>query len=434
MRRKRQWHRPYGLRAGFGISLLLSGLLCGFLFWGMYGLSETVSDRLSEKQDFNRIRLEKQWKSLQNYVNKNGVSTVSLDKLEKWERKQPVILLELYDEDRCVYSSVHEPPEHLFQYGAGEEEGHSTPIRLADGTVTAILYSDFTYQYYVFGTALSFVLSLTLFIALFLHSTRRLIRYICQLNDEVQILEGGDLGYTITVQGNDEITDLAKSMNRMKNSLREQMETEQQIYQASRRLITEMSHDLRTPLTGILLYLEILRSHRYETEDQLRDYLDRIDTKAKHMKLLSDHLFEYALDGSLERKSEANEMERAFKEPLESFMDDLSAAGCAITADLEWERCLVRIRPDEVRRIFENIASNIVKYADRSAAIRIGTVYTDRFCGFTVLNVCAAENTAEESSGIGLESIRAAMERMGGICTVEMTESLFEITLLFPVI
>ena len=49
----------------------------------MYGLSETVSDRLSEKQDFNRIRLEKQWKSLQNYVNKNGVSTVSLDKLGK---------------------------------------------------------------------------------------------------------------------------------------------------------------------------------------------------------------------------------------------------------------------------------------------------------------------------------------------------------------
>ncbi len=118
--------------------------------------------------------------------------------------------------------------------------------------------------------------------------------------------------------------------------------------------------------------------------------------------------------------------------PLGSFMDDLSAAGCTITADLEWERCLVRVRPDEVRRIFENIASNIAKYADKSAAIRIGTVYTDRFCGFTVLNACAAENTASESTGIGMESIRAAMRRMGGICTVEMTESLYEITLLFP--
>jgi signal transduction histidine kinase len=419
-----------------GLSLLLSGLLCALVFCCLYRLSENLTEEYAGNVDFERAQLRKQRDDLQRFADRNGVSTSSLEKLKKWESRHPVILLELYDGTNCIYSSIHDS-EGFYELPfcmelAEADSGNAFSVRLQDRTVTAVLFSDFTYRYYLLGTALSFALSLTLFVVLFLCSIGRLIRYICTLNKEVQILEGGDLGYTVTVQGNDEITDLAKSMNRMKDSLREQKETEQQIYQASRRLITEMSHDLRTPLTGILLYLEILRSHRYETEDQLRDYLDRIDTKAKHMKLLSDHLFEYALDGSLERKSESVEMERAFKEPLGSFMDDLSAAGCTITADLEWERCLVRVRPDEVRRIFENIASNIAKYADKSAAIRIGTVYTDRFCGFTVLNACAAENTASESTGIGMESIRAAMRRMGGICTVEMTESLYEITLLFP--
>ena len=117
----------------------------------------------------------------------------------------------------------------------------------------------------------------------------------------MQILEGGNLEYEVSVEGNDELTDLANSMNRMRLSFQQQMENEQQLYLANRKLITEMSHDLRTPLTGIMLYLEILRSHRYTTEEELQDYLEKIAAKAHHMKVISDHLFEYSLEHTAEK-------------------------------------------------------------------------------------------------------------------------------------
>lgn len=71
---------------------------------------------------------------------------------------------------------------------------------MADMEVLTVLYSDFTYQYYVIGTSVSAIFALVLFILLFLHSSRRLIHYICRLNEEVQILEGGNLEYQVSVQ------------------------------------------------------------------------------------------------------------------------------------------------------------------------------------------------------------------------------------------
>ena len=87
---------------------------------------------------------------------------------------------------------------------------------------------------------------------------------------------------------------------------------------------------------------------------------------------------------------------------------------------------------DELSRIFENILSNIVKYADPEREIRLSAVSTEKYFGVSVQNACAAEPAGGESSGIGIESIRGLMGRLGGICTVEQTESDFEITLLFP--
>lgn len=124
--------------------------------------------------------------------------------------------------------------------------------------MTALIYSDFTYKYYVWGTVCAFMCASIIFVAIFISSIGKLISYICKLENDIQILEGGNLEYEVTEQGNDELTSLAKSMNRMRVSFREQMEREQALHQAHQHLITEMAHDLRTPLTGIMLYTEIL--------------------------------------------------------------------------------------------------------------------------------------------------------------------------------
>ena len=433
MKQKKRVFKPYGLRARFALSLGISLLLCGLLFFVLYNVADYYLTDYFERSAFLESHIQKQGESLQEYISENGISSKDLQQLKKWEYRQPLILLELYSDGKCLYSSFYDVPDQELRYDetVGNED-HIISVQLSDTEAIAVLYSDFTYQYYVLGTALSAVLALVLFILLFLRSNRKLIRYICRLNEEVQILEGGNLEYQVSVEGNDEITDLARSMNRMKESFQQQMETEQNLHQANRRLVTEMSHDLRTPLTGMMLYLEILKSHRYTTEEELQDYLEKIDAKAHHMKQLSDHLFEYSLSDTTEERTEPQQMREAFAKIINHLIDDLSAHGFAVVSELTWASCYVDVNREYLRRIFENIASNAVKYAEPAAEILISTIETAQSCGFSVMNTCSVSGSQTESNGIGIESIRTMMRQMNGSCTVEQTETAFEITLLFP--
>lgn len=437
MRQKKLNFRPYGLRARFVLTLVCSALACAVVFVGLYYTTDYCLTDYFTQSDFKEIHIERQAENLQNFIDENNISSEDLSQLELWEKRQPIILLELYNGDYCIYSSYNDG------YNTQNESGYYEPdelddlieIELADMTVQAVLYSDFTYRYYTVTTVMAILISLIVFVLIFLYSNRKLIRYICRLNDEVQILEGGNLEYEVSVEGNDELTDLANSMNRMRLSFQQQMENEQQLYLANRKLITEMSHDLRTPLTGIMLYLEILRSHRYTTEEELQDYLEKIAAKAHHMKVISDHLFEYSLEHTAEKQAELMRMEPAVMDLLRDFRDELQARGYAVCLNLSWSPCFVQINREYMHRILENIASNIVKYSKPVDEIRVDSIDADGYSGFSVLNVCTPEDEPEtviESNGIGVESIRTMMNRMHGICSVEQTESVYMITLMFP--
>lgn len=433
MKQKKRTFEPYGLRARFSLTLAISILVCGLLFFVLYTAADYYLTNYFERSTFMESHIQKQGESLQEYISENTISSKDLQKLKGWEYRQPLILLEVYSDGKCLYSSFYDVPDQEFRSNENVgDEDHIIPVQLTDMKVLAVLYSDFTYQYYVLGTALSAVLALILFVLLFLRSNQKMILYICRLNEEVQILEGGNLEYQVSVEGNDEITDLAESMNRMKESFQHQMETEQSLNQANRKLVTQMSHDLRTPLTGMMLYLEILRSHRYTTEDELQDYLEKIDAKAHHLKQLSDHLFKYSLSETPEERTEPQQMRDAFANVINHFIDDLSAHGFAVVPELTWASCYVDVNGEYLRRIFENITSNAVKYAEPTAEIIISTIETARFCGFSVMNTCAVSGCQTESNGIGIESIRTMMKLMSGSCSVEQTETAFEVTLLFP--
>lgn len=99
----------------------------------------------------------------------------------------------------------------------------------------------------------------------------------------------------VTVQGEDELTTLASCLDSMRKTLNRQHQEKAEADARVKNLITEMSHDLRTLLTTLLLYTEIVRDGRYDGQAQLQEYLAKIDTKARQIKQMSDNLFEYAL-------------------------------------------------------------------------------------------------------------------------------------------
>ena len=433
MKKIKEFFKPYGLRARFAISLSISAILCIILFLILYSICDYSLTNHYEKSEVSDSLIKNELKSLQNYINDNNISSSELQQLKNWEQKNPVTLLELYADNKCIYSSLYNITDNETYYDGNRYEGHTFSINLQDAKTTAVLYFDFTYRYYMIGTIASFVIAFTVFVFVFLRSNQKLINYICRLNEEVQILEGGNLNYQVSVEGNNEITDLANSVNRMRETFWQQMETEQSLYRANKRLVTQMSHDLRTPLTGIMLYLEILRSHKYTSDKELQNYLEKIYSKANQMKQMSDHLFEYSLIETSEKKNNPQNMQIVFGEIINNFKDELSARGFCVVSDIEWSSCYVNVNGEFLQRIFDNVISNILKYADRSEKVTISTVDTGEFCGFSVTNTCSVFDNQSEGNGIGIESIRTMMQQMGGTCTAKHTESCFEITLLFPI-
>lgn len=125
-------------------------------------------------------------------------------------------------------------------------------------------------------------------------------------------------------------------------------------------------------------------------------------------------------------------MEQTFSEVIVNFCDDLNDRGFSAATDLTWEPCFVQVRREYLDRIFENLLSNITKYATPAAEVRVETIATETHCGLVILNTRSTEPSPADTNGIGLESIRSMMQQMKGIFTAEQTESVFEVTLLFP--
>lgn len=139
------------------------------------------------------------------------------------------------------------------------------------------------------------LITFVFFIMLVLLGIRRKMKYIRKLGDEVEILEGGSLDYEITVKGKDELARLAESVESMRKAFNRMITQETEMIHENQRIVTEMSHDLRTPVTSIMLYTEILKKGKYKDEKQLLEYIEKIDRKAHAMKQLTENLFEYSL-------------------------------------------------------------------------------------------------------------------------------------------
>ena len=272
-----------------------------------------------------------------------------------------------------------------------------------------------------------------LFLCIFLFGCQGMIRYICELSDEIQSMEGGDLDVPISVRGNDELTSLAKSLDSMRRAFKAQKEHEAEMFQANQTMITQMSHDLRTPMTVLQIYTDILKYNRCKPE-QVKDYLLKIDRKVAQMKQLSENLFEYSLISR--EQTIVLEGPMSFREAMHDLLSEtvtvLSEQGFSFDLQLDWPQEKVCVHPPYLKRIMDNVTSNISKYAAKDSALQVKVGSVGRMVYLSIQNQIAFRDAEQEGTHIGITNIRAMMEKMGGECKVKSTESVFRMELCFP--
>ena len=425
--------------------LLLAAVAVSGLFFVVinYAGEQMITKIFSDSSHIEKLS-EAYIQDLQDYIDETKAASNDSEKLTEWVRKQKIVSIQVYKDEILTYDSNYPDAavEDAEAEGAYYEWEYYYTAEFADGTADVFLYGFFSYPLYSYAMTAEILLAVILLVAIVILGIRRPVKYIGRLKDECEILGNGNLDYQVTVQGRDELALLAQGLDNMRMALRESNEKEAELTAANRRMITEMSHDLRTPLTSLLIYTEILGKKAAKDPRQAMEYVRKIEKKARQIKRLSDNIFEYALITE-ETKAELGEpqtLRELFYDPLSEMTAYLGERGYTVELRPDTgsgsERRQIRVNEEYINRIMDNIVSNIEKYADKSMPVRIETIYTEEYGGLAFRNgiSCSTEDRrkTEGSTNIGLHNVEKMMKKMNGYFRVKQTENIFEITLIFP--
>lgn len=429
--------KPSSLTAQFAGLLCLAGLASVVLFFLLRTGGETLLRNYFDQVNFQQQYVAHKIESLQQYVTENNLSAQDADGLNRWVKKTPLTLMAIYRDNVLLYASA--APE---QAVAGESE-LETPyydwvsycsVTFADGQAEVVLYTGSTYLWFTYLTIVSLLLSFLLFLAIITVKSRGLVRYIGHLSNQIQAMEGGDLDQAILVRGNNELSRLAQGLDAMRQSFKEQTEREKALFRANQTMITQMSHDLRTPLTALQIYTDILRYRKFADRAQSDEYLTKIDTKVAQIKQLSENIFEYSLVSGIQQidLESPRPVRDVFHDVLSEMVAYLGQHGFTFALDLDWPHRQIAVYPQYIKRLMDNLISNITKYAEASVPVSIAVRAEGESVCLSFANEIRPDSSQEDSNRIGLSNMRAMMGRMEGELQVSSENGTFAVSLCFP--
>lgn len=293
------------------------------------------------------------------------------------------------------------------------------------------------YKYNIATEYLQSVLTVALpmicFVVSFSVRINRRVRYVEYLSQEIQKIREEGFGRRMELQGDDEITQLCAVINDMSVQLREKEEREKRQQQSKNELITNVSHDLRSPLTSIIGYVELLKETGPEDRQRFEEYIEVVERRLTGLNGLINELFEYTKLNSADRfpDMEKRDVLELLRHILYEHKILMEAEGLTLSWQLGAESHIADINTQQMVRVFQNLLDNARRYADRSGPVTVTAQDTGR------LHICITNRLTDahiidpdriferfycgdrarstpQSSGLGLAIVKRIVELHGG--------------------
>lgn len=422
------------------LCLALAVFFCGLLVGRTLLNDVYLSDEACLKRELRYVQ------SLSSYVEENGLRSTDSEALRTWARQEKYVYLSVYQGEHPILETDGYDVDVLdkTRYNAvsntlgadsllPDEDGYYR-VQFADGVFRVGITEFSETLYYDLSVMAALALACVVLLAVNLYHNSRVTRAIVRLSREVQWVEQGSQGTVIRSDRKDEIGELAQSVERMRRAIIQQMQNEQDAWQANSGLITAISHDIRTPLTALIGYLDLLEGGQYQNEEQMHRYLSASREKAQQLKVLTDELFRYFLVfGQKEMNLQLEEYDAVIL--LEQLLGDqviqLREKDFQVQSIALQEPCRVRLDVQYFQRVLDNLFVNIQKHADPSGRVTVMCRKEGEKLKLDLLNSVPARPTGAESTRIGLQTCRKVIRQMGGEFEVhqEARRFLAEITL-----
>jgi len=360
------------------------------------------------------------------YVHDRNIAALDAGVISQWVERQPLLILQVHRDERLLYDSTLDMSvtlhTHLAQQAPSTHQMCQS-ILFVDGpaSVSINLFPEHTVVNWL--TKILLGACGLLFLAIVLLSVRRKVRYLVQLEREVQAIAGGDMELPLTIRGSDELAMLAECIDGMRSSLIARIHEKEARGQENYAIITTLSHDLRTPLTSLCGYLEVL--FRQDITETQRAYVTKCIDKATQLKEISDLLFAgFSKTTAPAEKLDVLPSDELIHHWIGGYVEELEEKGFSVEQALINERCAVLVRRISLRRVLDNVFSNIEKHAEGSVPVQINAERNEK--GFWIIIKNKTGNDASRfSSGLGLTICDSLMRNMRGVFETTSVDGMF---------
>lgn len=435
------------------VVIIMAGVISvgAFLLMGL--IEAQIVRNIGASESVKTEAVNDRFESLNEYIVNNNVEGDDTDKLQYWVRNQSYTEIIVSDRTGDIYSGGWVASTARSSEEAGANNSDSTTLKkdipiegedLYNRTVRFLdkdyfVYIDvyLEYRWKAVLDNVKLLIAALIFLIIVLVYNSRVLRRIIDLSDQVNRIRAGETDLEIEQGDQDEIGALAADIDMMRNSVLEKMNSERAAQEANNQLITSMSHDIRTPLTSLIGYLDIISGHKYKTEEELQRYIGSCSDKAVQLKGLSDKLFQYFLVyNNEEQKRELEEMDAGilFQQFMIEHISELTQYGYEVELTDEIpENVMIDTETSAMQRLFDNLFSNIMKYADNAYPIVITAEIIQNQIKIVLKNHIAEDAGKVESTKIGVKTCKKIVDDLGGTFRALEEDGIYKTVILFKV-
>lgn len=278
-----------------------------------------------------------------------------------------------------------------------------------------------------------------------------IIRDVNRMTQGVQEITRGNLDYKVEVNKKISIySELSEEINHIGDGLKAAVETSLKDERMKTELITNVSHDLKTPLTSIINYINLLKTEKMPTPEA-EHYVEVLDSKAWRLRQLTEDLVEAAkaTSGNIELEMMPLAFDELMKQALGEFEDKFVSRELTAVAHYPEKPAMVMADGRRIYRIIENVLQNAYKYALPGTRIYADLTDMDGTVTLTLKNISAAPLNISpdelmerftrgdaarttEGSGLGLSIAKDLTRLQGGTFQIILDGDLFKVLIAFP--
>lgn len=293
----------------------------------------------------------------------------AIEYLEEYDEEHNASIVLINSNGMLIYSDLFE-----FTFLDDNNLGYpipyiNRPVKLREGTGFLIYQSVPTVNsiFFKIKSILSIFSVLIFFISFYLQS-KNILNDIDYINSKVDLLIGGNLSVKIELKRDDELGHLSRNINRMGDSINAMLEEKRKTEQKSRKLISGISHDLKTPLTSLIGYLNLLKDPVTDrlTEKERIQYIKICHNQSLRLSTLISDLFLYVkyTDTSLKLSRTVFSFKDLTEQVLEEHSELIKRHGITLNYQTNFNNYDVSGDPEHLARVLNNLLGNLVQYCD----------------------------------------------------------------------